>query len=315
MKFDQAQQDLLQPLLDANVKLYFPFFANTFPIGFHYFQLLEKVSIASIKQHLDFHFWASGIPERKSGETTAFYTTENSLSKEIKELKSGGKNGTFIYKIPITLYQPKWIFTQYSSFIQRYGENQGDKWSFCDRFVSAIDGEYEKFELFTDIPQQAEFIKTRFKNWGVNQEKVEIIGSLDSILNVAHKVSLKVLRLYFCGAPATSMMLRNRARFIGLKLPENLFDGFPDMKTYFVIISDKELDNSDEVIDNVRNYHRDLFESAKKKHHALINILWAFNQFTQVNQLNYEFPDSESYANCLTQHHSPLDENHEVIEL
>lgn len=144
--FDKKQIEILTPLYEQKVVLHYAFFANTFPIAFHYTQLLKQKGVTKIDQFIKLHDWnnllPSGTPEVKYLEQqiksliynkdewqypkniNLFYASDinyrnnyvNPLKRIREYFEKKYKDLEFMREVPFTQYAPRFVFLKKNLF-------------------------------------------------------------------------------------------------------------------------------------------------------------------------------------------------------
>ncbi|MCF8239764.1 MAG: hypothetical protein K9J16_00150 [Melioribacteraceae bacterium] len=151
--FDKKQIEILTPLYKNKVVLHFAFFANTFPIAYHYTQLLKGEKDTKIKDYIKLHDWnnllPSGTPKGKFWEEklqaalnhteerwkfpqniNLFYASDihyknnyaNPLEKIRQYFIKDFKDLEFLTEVPFTKYAPRFVFLKNNLFNYKIAE-------------------------------------------------------------------------------------------------------------------------------------------------------------------------------------------------
>ncbi|MBS1504477.1 MAG: hypothetical protein JST32_20620, partial [Bacteroidetes bacterium] len=191
--FEQRIKELLIPLVQNNVMLYYPLFANTFPLAYYYAKYLKEYdSSISIDDYVIQKDWnLKTLPV--ASDANPFHIIFDTEWRGEKE-----KNGA---PIQFTSYRPRFIFTDINSrmisflsnlnLFSPYIDNRADFYRReiddnapildlnLDIFRNLIDCfKINKVRIYTDIVDEAELVKTLIKHReNLPQLDVDIIES------------------------------------------------------------------------------------------------------------------------------------------
>jgi hypothetical protein len=103
-ELDKQLIKTLVPLDDHQAVLHFPFFANTFPLAFHYACLLrEKAASNLIDNRIELVAW-DVAPRLKKKKTIIWYS-----GRETPEIKKAN-----VVYADVTIFQPRWVFSEFN---------------------------------------------------------------------------------------------------------------------------------------------------------------------------------------------------------
>src|SRR5579862_9294836 len=102
---------ILSPLEEAGAQIHVPFFANTFPLAFHYWQMLLASKAKDWQKKIQLLEWGHekniiGAHRDEDGPPRVFYGTG-----EIHERLSPAERRR-VSEIPLWTYRPKLIFAE-----------------------------------------------------------------------------------------------------------------------------------------------------------------------------------------------------------
>ena len=327
-EFDEERIKQLQRLKNARAVLHFPFFANTFSLACHYARLVDDAPDA--KTRILEHDWKKPMPELSIDALNVFYATQKAvLDDPDKDIK---------YAV-VSQYRPRLIFAEYRPFLyaeviaERDGRildldkdddlgkdldpDQADwkrRQTFTEAFLAiAKDLNIERFELFTDVPDQAALIEKLIKEKSSPNIPTKVVAQPVEGLE-RYGPEERILRLHFFGAPASTRMMRDPFRYIPFLIEDGLFHNDKTMLTCVCVADKRKPPDKDvevpEIIHDLEDYHRSIFSTAqaakdKQKQKALeFHEVWlAYNRLAESKQHSTVFKSPEEFAACLRTHH------------
>lgn len=207
-QFDNRQIACLQPLANHNVCLYYSFYANTFPIAYHYNLLLnehfknEKNKENFIQELIRHHDWSDGFPSKSLQENyqlfeikkaigrakewqlpekiNIFYTSRIEYkTKEYKPLNPYAKIKSYFRKkiikdvegieiMDFTQYTPRFIFLNNNLFTQQFSVSEDKKQEGKKRIT--IDN--ANFKFYEEIKKDYEILSQvidKAENQGISK--------------------------------------------------------------------------------------------------------------------------------------------------
>lgn len=307
---DNALMEVLRPLASARVRLRVPFFANTFPIAFHYFQVIQDLfSNEDVGRMIQFVDWKERVKFESQSEfgPVLFYATREDLDSPERY---SGRQRT---ECPVTIYKPLRVFAQFSLqaweiHLTRRGETLKE---IAD---SLFDG--REVELFTDIPLQAMSVLERSLS-EKNQKLVRVVKMQPADVFEHESMYADTVRLFLFGAPLTSYLSRKKKYYVPFDLTKREEDELlrlDSFRTFMVIDEGDDLVRLKDPISvavetAVNTYHQLLFDGARDQAER-----WQFrttqefyNRTSRLLQLRPSFESAEDYAACLVDHHHPLE--------
>lgn len=110
----------LEYLAENDVILYYPFFANCFPLAYFYSKaLIKKKRKGKINEYIIEHDWNQKSLNGELPDKNLILLFDTQLREEYKQL------GHKIKKINFTKYFPKFIFCDYNSRIINFFDDKG----------------------------------------------------------------------------------------------------------------------------------------------------------------------------------------------
>jgi hypothetical protein len=318
-KFDDELIEQLQELKKAHAVLHFPFFANTFPLAFHYAKTTEEADFDAKILEQD---WKRSMPVLEGEHLHVFYATKKAIES------GGGPNTRFLI---VSQYRPRLIFADYRPFLhaevkaQRKGEivdldrdDDPSKNTARDMerkesqmFPGALlplakDLGVVNFELFTDVPDQARLIREK------TDLPTEIIAEgIDGLKTP--KLAKRTLRLHFFGAPASTRMIRDPFKYIPFIVEDGLLENDDTMLTCVCVSDQRGNEIGPEVpkiLNGLAEYHKKIFKAAQQAKDSAMEfheICLAYNRLAERKQDSTVFTNPAEFAACLRTHHKDPD--------
>ncbi|TGV04831.1 HAD hydrolase-like protein [Flavivirga rizhaonensis] len=329
---------ILEPLQKHQVKVYYPFYANTFPLAFHYSQLLrDKNETGFINDKIIEYSWTDDFPSKAVTDSVAIDSLKLSdyqlpeninvfySNKELNEFKIRLKNkrgsrstGERIDCVDFSEYQQRFFFIDHSniatSLVQKYEETvlkrNSDFEDLLRKYTVGLDdsvlieflaaNDEIEYEIYTDIPDEAKAYFEAFPNFKVDN----VVESSLRFLNPTKKN--KSFRIYFYGAPATMFFL-DRAKHGSRFVPIFNSKTTTGAKTYLYIHYNKNHKRSKikEIKVSLSSYFKYLFCTAANDRtgYVLNNIREAYNRIAAIRRHPSYFYSPDSFAECISLHH------------
>jgi hypothetical protein len=289
---------ILEPLVGSGAKLYYPFFANTFPLAYHYYLAIQgqdsKVDEGDDERIVQVP-WTKSIGEisnQSPAKVCVFYATKS-------DVLQNGLSGH-----PVCVYQPKSIFFDRTPSALDVAETFGSEFA-GDQVFSALMSARKHVDVHSDIPLQAKSILGAFthedkkKKWRFWYPNLNFRHALTSPPN------LNALRVYLYGGPLTAFLRRQTREYVEFRLPDTLIKSeVPEAFNTYVCTN-----STDPVlIDALARYHDALFAAAREGDY---NGFWAvrnaYNRIAKTLQHPSSFKSAPEYAECLRDHYdSPV---------
>ena len=297
-EFDRGQLSCLGSLASQDANLYIPFYANTFPLGYHYSRVLPRRGTSKgAGGRIIRHIWSESIPEtvlqKPTGISVLYGTnaTVKTLKREIAARKKQDPNFKVkVEKTFFTDYQPCYFFTRNDHSSQLFLEDDVQ-----------VRADFDLVEVYTDVPAQAGIVRSYLHEKMEHPPRMRVIGDLLHA-HLMVRSDNRILRLYFYGAPLTSSLL-TKDEYRKWELPNKLWK--PDQfRTHCIIVSPCHIDTSG-IRSCLISYHNDLFKRAEEDCSQLRNVWWAYNRAADMILHPSRFQSERKYAACLTSHHKP----------
>lgn len=307
--FDRQQIDLLLPIAREDAVLHFPFFANTFPLGYHYFCALREMGhTTNVPDFLRLMDWArdggSGPADvaanREVSKPQIFYTTGEFQHQ-------AGQAGTVV---PVAYYRPRLFFIRYDRSIAKLVVDGSGH--LTPELLLHIGTWYDAVEIVTDIPEQAEILQTTLTSkdqWGAAALTVDVrvMNDWRSAFDFFGRRD-GVLSIHFYGAPSTSALAARRHDFVPVVFPERPGVSDKKLETYAAIVAAEGDERWNAWIEPIRQYHERLFEMARQLGEASVaesfrDVWWAYNRYAAMLRHDSQFPTPQAFARCLTEFH------------
>ncbi len=312
-EFDNEQQQRLHFLAKQGAHLHFPFFANTFSLAYHYASCLldqDNRGWTEARTLISEHNWEDPHPKLVPDKPNVFYATSKAFDGLEKE---NYKNPTWnLVGYAFTRYRPRWVFVDSRASLLSQSSGRATIQTFpADLSIIVRNLNRPHLELLTDIPSQSKVITDRLSERGINDVEV-LTEPKDALRRI--DPSRMMLRLYFYGAPTTTKMHSDPARFIPFKIPDEVVgDDEPTSITQVCLAKPLSLgpmnaQERDFFKSQMKEYHERIFEAASlPQHHTeLVNVWWAYNRYAERKQHTATFKTTEIFARCLQEHHGKI---------
>ena len=284
--------DTLQPVSEAGAALYYPFFANTYPIAFHFMHAARTprsdgtAAISHIRQIP----WGTPIDwiiksATEKGYPALFYATEHDAGQRTKD----------ILNKEVCIYQPGWIFTEQSPHALDVAATHQD---FNSSTVAWLLDGRRHIDVHTDIPEQARAILAALE---ITAERYDL-HITDEAANrnmLPCQPSSGSANLYFYGGPLTAYLRRKHLRYVPFRLPPDLAGKQRGLFSTHICITPKVED----LLDALVSYHATLFNEARTLN---VDAFWAlcngYNRSARSQQQRATFNSAREYVECLRDH-------------
>jgi hypothetical protein len=306
---DEKLIKLLAPLRKHKAVLHFPFFANTFPLAFHYSKSLKRARLAEdVDKRVQLISWANedALPKRGAPEPHIFFSSRIAAER----YATSATASTVVYE-KITTFKPCWVFAEFNlrvfaeraKKIERDGVNPGstiDLKEFVNDKKCRL--KFDHVEIFTEIPEQADVL---FENVfsGVNMGRTVITSSAATLLDDTH-LRKNSLRLFLYGAPLTAYLLRKKQHYIPFNVGLN---GVKDVFETVIVVEGVNVEIVAEISTAVKKYHDVLYDSAARalpfNDDAFRAVQYHYNRAARQLQHRSSFLSAREYAQCLHEHH------------
>jgi hypothetical protein len=294
-QLDRDLSELLAPLAKNNVSLYFPFFANTFPIACHYYDYL-KAAAKDPEQYIKLARWGDDRLGKQAGDgNTTWYCT-------VQEKPEG------LSSVPIGVYQPQWMFAAFNLQTSEVWNSLGGG----KREVSFAEmKDFEIWEIFTEIPKQAEALLNAFEI--APDKRVLVAPESEGTWCDERHLEKETLRLFLYGAPLTTYFLRKTQHYIPLRINGDKISSQTPVNTAFDTVMAAKFDGDgagrESVVDCLTKYHAKLFEAARQERDGadaggqFRSVQYHYNRVARALQHRSSFLSSQDFAKCLADHH------------
>jgi|ERR1044072_225406 hypothetical protein len=314
MRFDDEQKALLGPLREAGAVVHFPFFANTFPLGYHYYSLapagvvLQNWALEAIPNDVQMIFNTKNLTEPH-----VFYATQESMSDFQVRLKQ--EDSPYLFQsVFYTEYIPRFFFfhTTRHVYLRDLIEHLCKDRQLNISFINELRNKFDLIEIFTDIPKQARLLRAQLNNLGISEKSISVIETWQNIFTFPNSAK-KVLRIYFYAAPVSAALKKRETEFTYLYFPEQKDKS--ELNTHVCAITPKGLNGQTKrnieqtrhgltkIIRSLSRYHHNLLQAASESSMKLRDIWWTYNRYALSKQHNSLFSSPQEYASCLWDHH------------
>lgn len=321
---DDKAKKLLKSLFDNEVKIYFPYYANTFPLAYHYSLLFSDIPAAIGNQIIEYD-WNNSFPSQEydsrdskilnkvnvvvpSNISVFFSSKENGFYKSL--LDERNFNNEAIECVEFSIYKQRLFFIDNSNIAIDLLENPKPEIEdsfFKDNDFKLISSSIKKYIednnidycIYSDIPLEAERYFEQFPNF----EKNKVVASSPSSLLNLNKES--IFKIYFYGAPASMFFLdreKHKHRFIPVYINDN--DKGQETFAYIHYNSKEHKDSIDSIKEDLEKYFKLLFETAfnDSKGYTLNNVRVAYNRIASIRRHPSYFYTPKAFADCIKYH-------------
>ena len=305
---DDAAIDAVD-LRGMGIQLYYPFFANTFPLAFHCAQAMNETKGGrGANCRIMLAPWGDDQKildgQDEAGPPVVFYTT----LRRISELRA--QPNTILRKVDLWRYKPRWIFAEFSLALLRevrklfHTETGIPGPAEFTAIVPALARLFERVEVFTEVPELASSILETLSPQLV--ERCDFLSPEKSMLfDEKHLVGC-VARLFIYGAPISSYLKRKGGRYIAFRVGDAPFlKDNEDLLTVIAVQAQQESD-VDKVCKLLGSYHSKLDrwarQEAREEKDSFRALQYHYNRLARLLQHRSSFGSSWEYARCLTEH-------------
>lgn len=301
--WDDMMIELLSPIAaEAPPKLQMLFFANTFPLAYHYAIALKRAG--AIEQPRD--YIVSGKWGESEEPNQIFYTNK------------GDKEG--ISHVPVTLFRPQYAFVPLTLATSQIWNNLLHDEDIKKRtppipsiseFLDKAKNKYKynKVVIYAEIEDLGNYLNNMIKdkcaesNIIVKQNQADrivlpVLGFDEPVPNM--------LRVFIYGGSLSSYLLRKKDRYLCLMLGNGINEN-NKMKTYVSCPS--------KYSDILNNYHLKLYQAAnelknngnnKNECPPFFSVYRSYNEMAWLLQHRSSFKDAHEFAECLCEHHEKM---------
>jgi hypothetical protein len=277
------------------------FFANTFPLAYHYALALKMKNLNPDK------YIHVGLWNQIKDYDGIFYTNDP------KKADKAGKCSS-----PVTVFNPRWAFVPRTLSISRiwdalpasevdgvseYAPQARDLVPFLN---GAKEEKYTQVWIYTELKDLGDLVSVQARSM-FPQHKVFFWEDGSGRLPAFETSSAEqdVLRLFVFGGPLSSYLLRKTKRYLPLALPNG-----PDFGKTLLSSMKLFVAGSDETINALEQYHNDLYNKSLSRRGKdtsecppFFTVYRAYNELAWLLQHRSSFKDADEFAQCLKQHH------------
>jgi hypothetical protein len=281
------------------------FFANTFPLAYHYAIALSRHGRTSPQEHIQLGEWEKSEPD---------VDPVNGMRYTIKPITSNG-----ITPVPVTVFQPRWAFVPFTLGTSRIWnsvrsvptdakEKLPPVKPLLDFLKAAKSEGFDHLWIYAELEVLGRYLQsltgsTRFASTKLfHTQVVDGRCALPCIQRPSSHQN--VLRMFIYGGSLSSYLLCKTTRYLALKLPdEEAQNG--SMATYISCPSKWQT--------VLKAYHSALYESAvnfpRESSTCLpfFTVYRGYNEMAWLLQHRSSFKDSDDFARCLRHHHMAIE--------
>jgi hypothetical protein len=297
--WDNEMAELLMPLVKANhpPKLKMFFFANTFPLAYHYAIALQNSGKHDPTKYIELSNWG----DRKQQGVLAYTSSPRD-----------GTSGR-LRNLPITIFKPKWAFIPLTLSSQSV-------WGALDQpmtlsgFLAKPELEaYEDFAIYAELQELGGYLQGRvqetLRELGKAAKRVQVFfsqGARQKLpLVTTRKSTPNLLRLFIYGGSLSSYLSHKTGRYLRLSLEEGkecskILNTFLRCPAIFA--------------EPLQKYHKKLYASAKRALRPVdtkacppfFTVYRSYNEMAWLLQHRSSFENAEDFAQCLADHNAGL---------
>jgi hypothetical protein len=296
---DESLIKVLDPLRKDHALVHVPFFANTFPLAFHYWQCTQDENGNGMPVKLV--RWGEEeqlVRARKLEEQpTVFYSSE-AVCEQLKKTDLAGE----IDHIPLWTYKPRLIFAEYGIKLREIDGELPKGASGLANFgdlAKRLIGTFDPIEVFTEIEDVAIAIVAQY--FPDNKKECPIITANNCCSLDERHLRGTTIRLYVYGAPM-AMYFSRKKRFLGFEVSET--GKAAGVKTAALIHS-ADASTRASVATALKSYHVALLDACaepKTTASSFRAIQYYYNRFARVMQHRSSFPTGVEYARSIVDH-------------
>lgn len=277
-------------------KLQMLFFANTFPLAFHYAHALRKTG----KQPNDY-IRLGAWKEHDKGEVI-HYTNEP--TDEVGEKHTG-----------VTVFDPQWAFVPLTLATSRVWKSldpvtrgsteEAVQPRDLSKFLAATEKVgFHAMWIYAELVDLGVYLKHLVKGNFPDTTIFAVQANSDAseatlpVFNVANSHQ-SILRLFVYGGSLSSYLLRKQNRYLPLALSNDAQSGDARMKTFI---------SCPEWAGALENYHVALYEAACRPEEdgscpPFFTVYRSYNELAWLLQHRSSFRDADEFRRCLKNHH------------
>ena len=296
---------LLDPLVECDrpPRLQFLFFANTFPLIYHYALALFY------KRHpvSEYIHWGTWGDVTTAGNSPMIYYSNYITSQQACA--------------PVTLFKPTYVFTPLSLTTSHIIKNlkskdvHNDSGLSLERFLSAARNYFSELHIMSEIHDLGLFVSDISSNYFKNIQVLSMSNDFSSnphvyIPGLNNFPGADILRLFVYGGSLSSYLKRKNKRYLCLGVTDrrNGADRNSLAKLQTFIVAPVPY------IDALSAYHDTLYSAAKRcmqpnnfennKCQPFTSVYRCYNEISLLLQHRSSFNDFYEFAQCLDEHHS-----------
>lgn len=303
-KWDDKMVNILSPIAAADTppKLHMLFFANTFPLAYHYAIALKKAEQPP-QELIVSSAW--GAPKE---DNMILYTNDRNDRSESTAL------------VPVTIFKPRYAFVPLTLASSRMWEDpksgkriKGKTLTLSDFLRKVTCGEY-KFDniiIYAEIVDLGDYLKDIIRNL-IKKEYGDptvfaVQGSSESVFLPVHELfnpRPSILRVFIYGGSLSSYLRRKEDRYLPLDIDNGNGDDGEKMETYVRC--------PPEYIEPLKQYHEELYKAAGEAQQndedsetcpPFFTVYRSYNEMAWLLQHRSSFKNAKEYARCLWEHH------------
>ncbi len=297
-EWDRKLIECIIPLAEDGFIHYSVFFANTFPLGFHYAWALDAAK-KNVSKNLHLSSW-----ERKLGDSK-----EKAFFWATKEKKD--KNPNFV---ELTAFQPRYVFVQKtlatSSIFEKIRLNQSPEESKFIEFIDIAKQYFTAFEIYAETSELGNYLESKMVTLKDRINKYDPepgrkLPLIDSFIKSNHST----LKFFIYGGPLSAYLKHKTKDYISFDMGLLTFEEAENLNLVTGVVIVGGLPRHRLAIET---YHEILFSSAKSGSRkqgtlndfpAFYSVYRAYNDMARLLQHRSWFRQPFEYATCIEEHH------------
>ena len=314
--FSEQLTNLLRPLVESNIALSVPLFANTLPLAYH----LRCACAAQPRHSVRLVPWGADaiVGETSRAEFNqpiVFYCTPAQYASIGTELAREQRWSPRQY-LPVTRYVPKYMFVRSTLRLQQaLASAKVSQLPLNGELADHIKGKAGRCEVYSDTPEQALALRRYVKE--ALEIDVRIVDPMDPKELERPTRPHRALSLYYVSAPSATVMRRD-ATFVPLEIDSAALAAKvkkEQFETGVALIVPRESAMSEDVqktvMGSLQSYHEALYsrvadaQNAERCANSFIELTWLYNRLAAARQRGDTFVSEDEYALCLSEHHAP----------
>ena len=298
----------LKPLVESETRLYFPFFANTLPLAFHYKHALSTLGVEDPSRIELVEWGRQGDILTRPVVPTVCYASLDEVSRLRRQFSS---KDDFTW-IEIGKYTPRYVFAQIHLLLLKQRNLLSEERNLTNPkeipfkdIAPFIRRWFDVVEVFTDIGEQAEALLEPMLAHDSERHNVHLLflrrESISRVFDDTHWKK-KYLRIFLFGAPLTWYLENKSSRYIAFQIePERVSE-----RKFRTVVAVQGAGAWTKIVCTaVETYHKLLFEAADQEatgQYGFRALQYYYNRLARLIGHRSYFSSSQEYARCIREH-------------